>query len=120
MSFTDIMNRILPPLEDGKYFANFSYYPIGPDGDEMNPNKCDYDHWRNDNNNIHGGVDILYWKTVNDTQQYIGSKVAPNKDHPSVYAPVEGEVIWKKGGTISILREGYVHTIKEIKGDGSL
>jgi len=113
MTFEDKMLQILH-MKDGIYFPHVT-------GSGSIPNvsasvRNDYDKIRSDGT-FHGGVDIIYGKEENGTLRWIGSNTYPNNDLPSVYAPVTGEVINRSTtwGGISILGDGYVHTIYHMK-----
>ncbi len=129
MSFQDIMLKMLPSLESGKYKP---YVNGGGDLAVLNdfklPIRSDYDDVRTKVDKktgrtyryIHGGVDIYYYKIENGTPEFLGpiDPGQPENKHPRVYAPVTGRVINinKKWGSVSILdANGYVHTIMHMQ-----
>ena len=116
MSFQDIMLKILPELEDGKYKP---YVNGGGNLSVLNdfklPIRSDYDDVRTRTNGtkyIHGGVDIYYYKIENGAPIFLGPTNQPENKHPRVYAPVSGTVLYANEGSVSIMdAHGYIHTI---------
>ena len=110
MTFEDIMRIILPVDNDYVPYVNGQ----GDPNDNKRPLRSDYDDPRG--SRIHGGVDINYAKVINGSLTYIGPNEYPN-NHPLVYAPVSGRVIAvnPSDGRVSILCDGYVHTILHMR-----
>lgn len=97
MSFKDIMLKMLPELEGGKYKpyvngGNETWFPAIITDFKI-PIRSDYDDVRIENGvkYIHGGVDIYYYKIENGVPKFLGPDAQPENKHPRVYAPVGSE-----------------------------
>ena len=111
MSFQDKIQIILPVLQ-GYYIPYVTKEGAVPAASD--PERQDYDKIRGAN--IHGGVDLLYGQMIGQTLTWLGSGASIN-NHPFVHAPVSGQVIKvdPSNGQVSILCNGYVHTIYHMR-----
>jgi Ca2+-binding RTX toxin-like protein len=127
MSFPAIIERILHYIPSSESSDGNTYMAYVNGGNTRingvlttpnvnDPGRSDYNDTTQParGNKIHGGVDITYYKLpANNIPQHVGQQY-PNVYRTPVYAPVDGVVIEEPNldwGKVSILKDGYVHSI---------
>ena len=121
MNFQDAINKILHDVNHPEYVPYITMSGKIPTASDTN--RSDYNDTTQPvrGNLIHGGVDIIFGKMVNNELKYIGLDPQKNPDasvnlNASVYSPVEGYA-WRVAGTGTVIirdHYGYYHIIRHM------